>query len=140
MALDLLFALCRDGSYAFIGCEEGCEKCHSLSDGEVKIILGKMKAADAKILKIHMSPVKGLWVADIEDKRQHGLFYVDFSKKYAVSGSVIEVNAAVKKTKERLDEFNKDKRINPAGVSLKEALLLGSARAQRKVIVFTDPD
>ncbi len=140
LSATFLFAAFPIGSYAFSGCEEGCEKCHSLGDAEVKIILQKMKAADAKILKVQMSPVKGLWEVDIDNKGQRGLFYVDFSRKYVVSGSVIEVNAAVNRTKERLDELNKDKRIDPAGVSLKDALIVGSANAQKKAIVFTDPD
>lgn len=126
--------------YAFSGCEEGCEKCHSLSENEVKLILQKVKAAEARILKIQMSPVKGLWEVDIDSKGQRGLFYVDFSRKFVVSGNVIEVDAAINKTKERLDELNKDRRINPAGIPLKDAPILGSAKAQKKVIAFTDPD
>ncbi len=136
----LLFSFGFRNCHAFSGCEEGCEKCHSLGENEVRVILGKVKAADAKILRIQMSPVKGLWEVDIDDKGQRGLFYVDFSRRYVVSGSVIEVDAAINKTKERLDELNKDRRISPAGISLKDALVLGSANARRKVIAFTDPD
>lgn len=128
------------GVYAFSGCEENCEKCHRISNDEVKLILNKLRAVDAKILKVQMSPVKGLWEVAIESKGQRGLLYVDFSKKYLISGSIVEVNAAIDKTKERLDELNKDKRINPASVPLKDALILGSNSATKKVIVFTDPD
>lgn len=139
VVLLLILAYANDG-YTFGGCEEGCERCHSLSEGEVKIMLEKMKAADAKIMKIQMSPIKGLWEVDIDNNGRRGLFYVDFSKKYVVSGSVFEVNAAINKTKERLDEINRDRRINPSGISLKDALILGSNKATKKVIVFTDPD
>jgi thiol:disulfide interchange protein DsbC len=103
-------------SPAFSGCETDCNKCHSLTNKEVKLILEKMKAHDAKILRIGMSPVKGLWEVDIENRGQRGLFYVDFSKKYLISGSVVEVNAVINKTRERLEELNK------------------------RVIVFTDPE
>ena len=127
-------------SYAFSGCEENCEKCHSLSEKEIRLVLEKMKVQDAKILKTRISPVKGLWEVAIENKGQRGLFYVDFSKKYVVSGSIVEVNAAMNKTKERLDELNKDKRISPASVPLGDALVLGGKTAPKKVIVFTDPD
>ncbi len=71
-------------SYAFSGCEENCQKCHSLSEQEIRLVLEKLKIHDAKILKAQMSPVKGLWEVAIEDKGQRGLFYVDFSKKYVV--------------------------------------------------------
>lgn len=127
-------------SYAFSGCEENCQKCHSLNDQEVKVILDKIKTSDAKILKIQMSPVKGLWEVDIENKGHRSLFYVDFSKKFLIAGSILEVNAAINKTKERIDELNKDKRINPASIPLKDALVLGSNKAPKTVIVFTDPD
>jgi thiol:disulfide interchange protein DsbC len=127
-------------SIAFSGCETDCNKCHSLSNKEVKLILEKMKARDARILSIGMSPVKGLWEVDIENRGQRGLFYVDFSKKYLISGSVVEVNAAINKTKERLEELNKDRRIKPASIPLKDALVLGNKTASKKVIVFTDPE
>ena len=127
-------------TYAFSGCEEGCEKCHSLGDQEIRLILEKLKVPDAKVLKTRMSPVKGLWEVAIEDKGQRGLLYVDFSKKYVVSGSIVEVDASLNKTKERLDELNKDRKIKPSGIPLKGALILGRKSATRKVIVFTDPD
>jgi thiol:disulfide interchange protein DsbC len=127
-------------SPAFSGCETDCNKCHSLSNKEVKLILEKIKAGDARILRIGMSPVKGLWEVDIENKGHRGLFYVDFSKKYLISGSVVEVNAAINKTKERLEELNKDRRISPASIPLKDALVLGNKTASKKVIVFTDPE
>lgn len=128
-------------SVAFSGCEENCQKCHNLSDEEVKLILEKMKASDAKVLKVRMSPIKGLWEVAVEKSGTRGLFYVDFSRKYVVSGgSILEVNAAINKTKERIDELNKDRRISPATIPVKDALVLGSNSASRKVIVFTDPE
>lgn len=128
-------------SHAFSGCEENCQKCHNLTEEEVRLILGKIKTGDAKILKIQMSPVKGLWEVAVEEKKQRGLFYVDFSKKYVLAGgSIVEVNAALNKTKERLDELNRDRRINPASIPLGEALVLGSKSASKRVVVFTDPD
>lgn len=89
-----------------------------------------------------MSPVRGLWEVAIDNKGQRGLFYVDFSKKYIVGGnvSIIEVNAAIDKTRQRLDELNKDRRINRSLIPLKDALILGDKKAANKVIVFTDPD
>ena len=125
---------------AFTGCEEDCQKCHTLSNQEVGVILGKIKAPEAKVLKVQMSPVKGLWEVSIDNKGQRALLYVDFSKKFLVAGSIIAVDAAIDKTKERLDELNKDKKISPASIPLKDALVLGSNAATKKVIVFTDPD
>lgn len=123
--------------YAFDGCQDDCQKCHSLSEQEVKLILHKLKAPDSKIAKIQMSPVRGLWEVVIDNNNKPSLLYVDFSKKYLVAGSIVEVNAAINKTQQRLDEL---KYINPASVSFNNALIVGSNNADKKVIVFTDPD
>lgn len=123
--------------YAFDGCQDDCQKCHSLSEQEVKLILHKFKISDSKITKIQMSPVRGLWEVAIDNNNKPSLLYVDFSKKYLVAGTIVEVNAAINKTQQRLDEL---KRINPASVSLKDALIVGSNSADKKIIVFTDPD
>lgn len=125
---------------AFSGCEEDCQKCHSITNDEIGLIMKKLKVPEAKVLKTQMSPIKGLWEVAFEYKGQRDVLYVDFSKKFMVKGAVVEVDAALNRTKERIDELNKDRRINPASISLKDALVLGSNAAPKKVIVFTDPD
>ncbi|MFZ6017399.1 MAG: DsbC family protein [Nitrospirota bacterium] len=127
-------------SYASGGCGEDCQKCHSLSNSEVQEVLKKIKKPDAKILNIQMSPVKGLWEVAVEDKGQQGLFYVDFSGRYLLGGPIVEVNTAINKTRQRLDELNKNRRIDRSRIPLKDALLLGDKKATKKVIIFTDPD
>jgi len=133
-------ALCGARGYAFSGCEEGCQKCHTITDAEINVILKKIKAADAKIVKTQMSPVKGLWEVAIDVKGKRDVLYVDFSKKFMVKGDLVEVNASLNKTRERIDELNKDKRIDLSDISLKDALVLGSNKAEKRAIVFTDPD
>ncbi|MEW6674875.1 MAG: DsbC family protein [Nitrospirota bacterium] len=127
-------------SYASGGCGEDCQKCHSISSSEVQEVLKKIKRPDAKILDIQMSPVKGLWEVAVEDKGQYGVFYVDFSGKYLLGGPIVEVNAAIDKTRQRLDELNKGRRIDLSRIPLRDALLLGDKKATKKVIIFTDPD
>ncbi|MBI5203600.1 MAG: DsbC family protein [Nitrospirae bacterium] len=126
--------------YGSGACDADCTKCHTLSTNEVQGILAKVKNPEAKILKIQMSPARGLWEVAVENKGQRGLFYVDFSKKYLIAGPIIEVNAAVDRTKERVEELNKGRRVDRAKIPLKNALLLGDKNAAKKIIVFTDPD
>ena len=38
--------------FAFGGCEENCQKCHSLSNEDVQNILTKLNAAEAKPVEI----------------------------------------------------------------------------------------
>lgn len=140
LVLTSYFLLPASSVHASGSCDTDCTKCHTISTDEVRNILTKINAPDAKILKVQMSPASGLWEVSIDNKGQRGLFYVDFSKKYLINGSIIEVNAAIDKTKERLDALNKERRINRSLIPLKDALILGDKKAANKVIVFTDPD
>jgi len=112
----------------------------SLSIYEVQNILIKIKRPDAKILSIQMSPVKGLWEVTIENKGQFEMFYVDFSKTYLIPGPIIEVNTGIDKSRERLIELERSRRIDLSRIPLEDALILGDKEATVKIIVFTDPD
>jgi thiol:disulfide interchange protein DsbC len=129
--------------YAFGGCEEDCQKCHTLEKKEAQEILSKMKATDVKVQGIKMSPIRGLWEVTLEDaKGGRGVMYVGFSKKYVMGGTIFEVDAASNKTQNSPAETYKpaDRYVDPSGIPLDEALLLGDGKAKIKVIVFTDPD
>ena len=129
--------------YAFGGCEEDCQKCHTLGKTEAQEILSKMKAVDTRVVDIKMSPIRGLWEVTLEDsKGGHGVMYVGFSKKYVMGGTIFEVDTAANKTQEALQETHKpaDRYVDPSGIPLDQALLLGDGSAKIKVVVFTDPD
>ncbi len=129
-------------AYAFGGCEENCQKCHSLDTKEVQQILSKMKAPDVKVLEIKMSPIGGLWEVAVEDRGMRGIMYVGFSKKYVVGGPIFEVETASNKTQQTLGEVNQkfEKYVDTSKIPLDNALLLGEKDTNYKVIVFTDPD
>ncbi len=129
-----------NSAFASGACDADCMKCHTLSKEEVQKILALTNSPDAKIIKLQMSPVRGLWEVSVDNKGKRGLFYVDFSKKYMVAGQIIEVNAGIDKTRERLTELNKDRKIDRSKIPLKNARLLGDKSAAKKIIVFTDPD
>ncbi|MFA4829025.1 MAG: DsbC family protein [Thermodesulfovibrionales bacterium] len=126
--------------FASGACDADCMKCHTLSKEEVQKILAMTSTPDAKLIKIQMSPVRGLWEVAVDNKGKRGLFYVDFSKKYMVAGQIIEVNAGIDRTRERLTDLNKDRKVDRSKIPLKNALLLGDKNAAKKIIVFTDPD
>jgi thiol:disulfide interchange protein DsbC len=122
------------------GCEKDCQKCHTISNQEVKEILKRLRAPDAEIVKIQPSPLKGLWEVSIINKGRPGLFYVDFSKVFVVSGSIVEVKSGKNKTAERLTRLRESRRVDFSKIPLNEALVMGDPVAPRKVAVFTDPD
>jgi thiol:disulfide interchange protein DsbC len=142
MALALSSLLLSRSAYAFGGCEENCQKCHSLEQKEVQGILEKMKAPDMKVLDIKMSPVRGLWEVSVEDKGNRGVMYVGFSKKYIMPGPIYEVETASNTTQETLNGLSKpaDRYVDVARIPVGDALVMGEKDARYKVIVFTDPD
>ena len=127
---------------AFGGCEENCQKCHTLENKEVKQILTKMNAPGVNVLDIKMSPVQGLWEVTIDDKGKKGVLYVGFSKKYVMPGPIFEVATSANKTKESLGAVNEpaDRFVDVSKIPLDDALVMGDKNAPKRVIVFTDPD
>ena len=128
--------------FAFGGCEENCQKCHSLNNQEVQQIFEKLQAPEAKVLDIKMSQLKGLWEVTLENQGQTGIMYVGFSKKYIVGGPVFEIETAANKSQESLKKVHKEvqRYVDLSTVSLDNSLLLGEKDARYKVVVFTDPD
>jgi thiol:disulfide interchange protein DsbC len=86
-----------------------------------------------------MSPVRGLWEVSIDDKGQRGVLYIDFSKKYILSGSIIDVGQRIDVTQKRLDKLQRDRRVDVSKIPLHDAIIMGNPDAAKKVIMFTDP-
>jgi thiol:disulfide interchange protein DsbC len=63
--------------------------------------------------------------------------YVDFSKKYLISGALVDIKTKANLTQERFNEINKT---DVSLIPLDDALVMGDIDAKKRVIVFTDPD
>jgi thiol:disulfide interchange protein DsbC len=136
-----LLALPKDGqAFSSAGCEGDCNTCHTLNKAEAVEIIKGMKIADAKVLDVKISPIKGLWEISISRQGKESPVYLDFSKKYVIEGPIVELATGDDKTKEKYREKKERKGIDISGISLKNALVLGSRKAAAKVIVFTDPE
>jgi thiol:disulfide interchange protein DsbC len=117
------------------GCGVGaCASCHSLDTREAGEILGGLVD---KVNRVEFAEVPGMWLVEIEKGPNKLPVYIDFSKKYVLSGSVIRLADQGDLTQERFARMNK---VDPASIPLGDALLLGKASAKNKVIVFTDPE
>lgn len=123
-------------SYGFSSKGEDCSKCHTLSKDEAAALL-KDLVPNVKVLEISMSPVKGVWEVDIEAGGKKGPAYVDFSKKYLVAGSIIEIKGKKNLTQERLSEINK---ADVSQIPLDDAVVMGDRNAKYKIVVFDDPE
>ncbi len=92
---------------------------------------------DVKIIEIRPAQIKALWEIAVEAKGQKGIVYVDSSKKYLVSGSIVDLKTKTNLTQERSIELNK---IDVSQIPLDDALVMGDKDAKHRVIVFDDPD
>jgi thiol:disulfide interchange protein DsbC len=108
----------------------------NLSIDEALILLKDLDP-NVKVMAVKPGPVEGLWEVDIESGGKKLAVYVDNSKKYLISGSIIDIKARRNLTQERLDEINK---IDVSQIPLDDALVMGDKEAKYRVIVFDDPE
>lgn len=117
------------------GCGAGeCNSCHSMTVDEAKAMFPRAE----KVVSVDFSEMPGVFVVELEDKGRHEPVYVDFSKKYVVTGNIFRIadgkNISEAKRKQAVQ------RVDPAIIPLDDAIQLGNPDAKYQVIVFTDPD
>jgi thiol:disulfide interchange protein DsbC len=122
-------------SFSADKCDHNCLQCHKISNEEAVNLL-KENIPDVKVLEIRPAQVKGLWEFTIETNGHKGIAYIDFSKKYIISGSVFDIKDKTNLTQERFAEINK---VEFSQIPLDDALVMGDKDAKYRVIVFDDP-
>lgn len=123
-------------TYSIEKSDHNCTRCHKITNNEIVRLLKEI-VPNAKVLEVHPSPVKGLWEIAIETKGQKGILYFDFSKKYIISGSILDIKTKANLTQERFAEINK---VDVSQIPLDDALVMGNKDAKHRIIVFDDPD
>jgi thiol:disulfide interchange protein DsbC len=113
----------------------GTEESAKLTNEDAQNAL-KEVISDVKILDIRPAQIKGLWEIVIETKGRKGIVYIDFSKKYVISGSIIDLKTKANVTQDRYTEINK---VDVSKIPLDDALVMGDKDAKYRVIVFDDP-
>ncbi len=132
----LAIILSTGASFAFSTKGQDCSKCHSLKKEEAADIL-KSIIPNVRVKDVRVSPVKAMWEVEFESEAKKGLLYIDFSKRYAVSGSILDIKEKKNLTQDRYADIN---RVDVSKIPLKDALLLGDKNAKTRIIIFTDPD
>jgi len=122
-------------SFGFETKGQECSRCHTLNSAEARELLKDIP--NIKILDVYMSPVKSFWEVYLESGGKKGLIYVDFSKKYFISGSLLSIREKKNLTQERLSELN---RVDVSQIPLEDALVMGDPKAKIRMIAFDDPD
>jgi thiol:disulfide interchange protein DsbC len=124
------------GAYSFESQGQDCTKCHTLNNEEARDIL-KGVLQNIKVIDIRISPVKAFWEVFLESGGKKGIVYVDFSKRYLITGSMISIKERKNLTQESLTQLN---RIDVSKIPLDDALVMGDQKARIQVIAFDDPD
>jgi thiol:disulfide interchange protein DsbC len=117
------------------GCGAGdCRDCHALSKEDATALL---KDKVDKVLDVKRSEVPGLWDVEAVYDGQKVPLYLDFSKKYLISGSVIKLANNEDLSEQKFVSMNK---IDVSRISLEDAIVIGKADAPGKIVVFDDPE
>lgn len=136
LAMAIFFLQYASYSYGFSNKGEDCTKCHTLKKEEAAALLKNIDP-NIKILNIKMTPLRSLWEIDVESNSKKGAVYLDITKKYLISGQLIDIKGKRNLTQETAEELN---RIDVSKVPLGDAIVMGDKNAKKRVIVFTDPD
>ncbi|MDP2755625.1 MAG: disulfide isomerase DsbC N-terminal domain-containing protein [Nitrospirota bacterium] len=123
-------------SFAFVTKGQDCSKCHNLKKDEASALLKEL-IPGVKILTIRTIPVRSMWEVVLQTNGRKELVYLDFSKKYLLSGSLIDIKGKKNLSQDRLADINK---VNVSQIPLKDAPVMGDKNAKHKVIVFDDPE
>lgn len=136
LAASWLLLVPLDNAYAFdpvTGAKE-CASCHTLSNEEAgKLLLVEKFKAEVK--EVRPGPIKGVWEVELTQNGRGIIVYVDYSKRYLAEGRFIEIAKLAESAPPP-----PNKKIDLAKVPLEHAVVLGDAKAEKKVIVFDDPD
>lgn len=137
LLFSLLLLLCSSPVWAKggDGCGAGaCASCHSMAQSEAAQILDGLVD---KVFDVQLAEVPGMWLVEVEKDRNRFPVYIDFSKKYLLSGNVIRIADLANVTRQAQAGTHL---VDISRIPLDDALLLGSPKAETRVIVFTDPE
>ena len=117
------------------GCGAGeCKDCHSLTKEEAALTL---KSVPGEVLDVKFSEVPGLWVVELDQQGRKIPIYLDFSKQFVISGSVVRLATREDMTEKRFLALNK---ADVSRIPLDDSLILGQADAAHRIVVFDDPE
>ena len=127
-------------STAFAGNSSKKKGCDTISQQEIQDILKNINAKDTKVLYIKKSPLTGICEVAVERGGNAAIFYLDIAKTHLIFGKLVDMKTMDNLTEKSVMEIQDKKRIDTSKISLTSALVLGDLKAEKKVIILTDPD
>jgi thiol:disulfide interchange protein DsbC len=117
--------------------KQGCEK---ISQTEIQDILKSIKAEKAKVIYVKDSPLTGICELALDAGRGPAILYFDVAKTHLIFGNLVDLKTMANLSEKSVMEIRDKKKIDISKIPLGSALVLGDAKADKKVIIFTDPD
>ena len=114
--------------------------CASINQKEIQEILAAMNLENVSILYVKDSSVAGICEIAIDRGNQPAIFYIDGTKKHMLLGNIIDIKTMTDLTSQAAKVIQDKKKIDISIIPLNNALVLGDAKAAKKVIIFNDPD
>jgi thiol:disulfide interchange protein DsbC len=118
------------------GCAGNCGACHSITKEEAQALVRPF-GQDLEVVEVKPSRVRGLYQALFRRGKDQGILYIDYEKKYLISGTVIDAGLRQNITEA---ELLAGKRLDVSAINLGDALVLGNRAGSKKIYVFTDPE
>jgi len=135
----ILAASARGFAFTGDGCGEGeCKDCHYLSvDDATKIMEGLVD----KVVSVEHSEVPGLWKLEVIKDGRKIPVNIDYSEQYLIPQtlSIAELKKRMGMTHSHKSP-KRERMVDASKVTLKGALVLGNPKAEKKLIVFDDPE
>lgn len=132
-----LFSPSLPGAHAYqkeAGPAKPCAECHRMSTEEAGKLL--VKVTD-RVVDVLPGPFPGTWEVVVEKGGKKYPLYLDYSGKYLINGQVIRMSDMENLTGLRYIDLN---RVDISTIPLDDAIVVGNPKAEKKVVVFDDPD
>ena len=110
-----------------------CTECHKLSKEEAGKILGRVVD---NVVAVAPGPFPGVWEVDVARDGKTYPLYLDYSRKYLLSGQFIRLADMANLTSLRYQDLN---RVDVASIPVQDAIRIGNKAAKKTVIVLSDP-
>jgi len=114
--------------------EKKCTDCHTLDVPEASEIL---KDTVREVKDVAPAHVSGLFAISVTgNDGRSGLIYMDYSKKYIISGVTVRLEDKQNITRAEMMDLN---RVDTSSIPVEDSLVVGNPKAPKKAFLFTDP-
>lgn len=140
LLLILFLAALTGNAYGFgkdaQGCGNDCKGCHKVTKTEAANILKGIDPSLA-VEDVSPSPIRGLHQIIVKKGGKDLILYMDFSKNFVVSGSIIDLKEKKDLTREAVEERQT---VDVSKINVENALVMGNKNGSKKLYVFSDPE